>query len=397
MKKPLLTILITLVIVGTTATAKSDQAYIGEWDSSINNLIEHPKTVALRIEVLDSETRIPIKNAQVLFKGTYLTEARTSRHPEGEQRAQEQEFKLVARTGMDGIVVAALGWGKEYPWQRGIDEIEKVQWIEVTHRGYRFVEQATSFRRFLHVGQGKFNEFEEAWAGEISKRNVKLFTFRSNNFSQLEFFKKIRKKEWGVVYKKPINLMQWKDKNLHLYGPYLVYVITIYMDKVEDSDRRRNQERYSYEKNIAPSSATSSPEKRMSWDEAASIIKQNIDAETIGELTIENKKGYETEIEWINKRRGGMICRIIVPRGDSRGRSVLYGDYPMEISYSGNNVIISHQDPEKQMNLITVTPVKNQRYQDDQYPSSINLPAFSSMGAKKIAEALNYLLVFPRD
>ncbi|RKY11418.1 MAG: hypothetical protein DRP65_04320 [Planctomycetota bacterium] len=252
------TVFFIIIAIVLNNLAMAENSYIGRWDSSIYNLLDHPKTVALRVEILDSETRLPLENVQVLFKGTYMTEERTSRHPDGEQKAQEQEFELATRTGKDGIAIAALGWQKEYPWRYGTDEIEKVQSIEVVRRGYHFVEQNTPFKSFLDIGQNKgsdsqeprfFKMFEETWANECSKSNVKFCTPRfSKNFSDLdnknsihpEFFKKIRNKEWGIVYKGPINRTQWEDKNQRLCGPYLIYTIRIYMDRII-KDNYQNQ------------------------------------------------------------------------------------------------------------------------------------------------------------
>ena len=216
------------------------QPYVGEWNSSINNLIEHPKTVGLRIEVLDSDTRLPIKNACVQFRGNYMLEERSSRHPKGEQRSQEQQFEFSVRTGTDGIAIAALDWRKEYPWKSGIDGIEKVQWIEVVRKGYHFNEQEAPFLEFLSVHRGDFDGFENMWGRECSKFNVIFCTPRFNNFSQSKLFEKIHRKEWGIIYKEPVNRMQWKDKNQQLYGPYLIYNIRIYMDRLENGDRGRN-------------------------------------------------------------------------------------------------------------------------------------------------------------
>ena len=208
---------------------------------------------------------MPIEDARVSFKGVFLTEERTSRHPEGEQKAQEEEFELIARSDKGGIVIAALGWKKEYPWRYGTDEIEKVQLIQIVRRGYRFVEQDVPFKRFLDVGQNKgsnsqepkfFEKFEKTWAKECARKDVKLCTprlnkdfpdFKNKKSNHPALFEKIRNKEWGIIYKKPINLMKWEDQDKSLCGPYLIYTIQIHMDRIEDSYRRdgRNSQRYS--------------------------------------------------------------------------------------------------------------------------------------------------------
>ena len=251
-------IVISLLILNTHALA--DKSWVGQWDSNIYNFLDHPKTVALRIEVLDSETRLPIEGAYVLFKGTYTTEERTSRHPEGEQKAQEEEFELTAQTGSKGIAIAALGWQKEFPWRNGIDDIEKVQSIEILRKGYHFIAQEIPFSSFLDVGQNKgdntqapkcFSNFEEAWANECSKSNVKFCALRFNkDFAGLDnkestnsaFFEKIQNKEWGLLFSEPTNRFQREDQGQRLCGPYLVYNFKIYMNRIKDENNSQSHE-----------------------------------------------------------------------------------------------------------------------------------------------------------
>lgn len=257
-------IFIIMIVIMFNSFAVAGNSYTGQWDSNIYNLLDHPKTVALRVEVLDSETRLPLEDALVFFKGTYMTEERTSRHSDGEQRAQEKEFELSTRTGKDGVAIVALAWQKEYPWRYGTDEIEKVQLIEVLYRGYHFVEQGIPFKRFLDIGQNKnsdsqeprfFDLFEKTWAKECSRSDVKFCTLKfKKNFSDLnnnksthsEFFEKIRNKDWGIVYDRPINRTQWEDKDQRLCGPYLIYTTKIYMDRIiKDNDQRRRDQKHS--------------------------------------------------------------------------------------------------------------------------------------------------------
>ena len=213
-------------------TQANESSYVGVWDSSINNLLDHPKTIALRIQVLDSITRIPIRGARVFFKGNFVTEYRNSRHPSGEQKAQMEEFEISAITGGDGIVIAAFDWQKDYPWQSGVDEIEKIQMIQVIRNEYFFVEHRVPFQKIFSVEEGGFEEFRNLWEKECSGQNVKLCTLKLNEFSQEKIFEKIHREEWGIVYQEPVNLMRWKDGSLNLHGPYLIYNIKIYMSKL---------------------------------------------------------------------------------------------------------------------------------------------------------------------
>ena len=145
-------LIITLVL---NSLAMAEESNIGQWDSNIYNLLDHPKTVCLRIEVLDSETRLPIQNARISFKGEFWVSPRTSRHPEGERVAQEIDYEITCQTDSKGLSVAAFNWQKEYPWSFGTDEVEKAKRIEITHPKYKYVEQKTPFHQFLDVGQKK--------------------------------------------------------------------------------------------------------------------------------------------------------------------------------------------------------------------------------------------------
>ncbi len=74
------------------AISPSIQAeYLGTWDSGIYNLMDHPRTVALRLEIRDADTDLPIPDAYVTFKGVYQTESLTSRDSDGPRMAQRKE------------------------------------------------------------------------------------------------------------------------------------------------------------------------------------------------------------------------------------------------------------------------------------------------------------------
>lgn len=249
----------SLVSVGSGAQRLT--WYAGTWDSTINNLLDHPRTVALRIEVLDKETREPIPDANISFEGEYCVAPRTSRHPEGEREAQEMEYKVTCRTDSDGIAVGAFGWEKEYPWSLGTDEIEKAQRIEVRHSRYSYIEMPTPFYRFLDAGQQRskpyptgedtlqdtqiFETFKKTWASECAKRDVKFFVldlgtdyedFDNKESVRPEFFERIRDKKWSFVIEKPRNMMKWGLGDGRSWcGPYFVYLIEIQME------RRRGQ------------------------------------------------------------------------------------------------------------------------------------------------------------
>ena len=78
------TLIVLLILLVVTIEAESfgaeKQWYAGTWDSTINNLMDHPKTVVAHIEVVDSETREPVPDAMISFEGKYWISPRTSRH-----------------------------------------------------------------------------------------------------------------------------------------------------------------------------------------------------------------------------------------------------------------------------------------------------------------------------
>ena len=51
--------------------AVMDRWHAGTWDSTVYSRAEHPKTVVLRMELLDKDTHIPISGVQVSLRGEY--------------------------------------------------------------------------------------------------------------------------------------------------------------------------------------------------------------------------------------------------------------------------------------------------------------------------------------
>ena len=257
------------------ASAEGADWYAGTWDSTIYNLAERPRTGGLRIEIVDAETRIPVREARVSLKGKYVEEkvGRSGGEVGIPREAQEREFELKTVAGKDGVVVFALGWRKEYPWRsyfgshppreytgkggsyrvrdswtKAVDDIEKVRRIEIRHPRYRFAGRAFNFNHLTSFGEegsnsqqpNVFKAFERAWHSEIKRREPRFcvldlgkgFTdFQNTRSKKLEFFKKIRSKDYGTVYRAPRN---WFSKGEHpqsLCGPYFVYTIEIRLEQ----------------------------------------------------------------------------------------------------------------------------------------------------------------------
>ena len=275
-------ILIALITVcslaGPSVVNAANRWNAGAWDSSIDNLAEHPHTVGVRIKVVDAENRIPVKEVQVKLTGKYLEEkvGRSGDEVGIPREPQEREFELKAETGKDGVAVFALNWQKLYPWRsyfgkhppreaigkggsyrikrswvRAVDDVEKAQKIEIRHPRYQYAEKKLGFGRFLNVGQEKksatqrpaiFDKFEKAWQGEIKRQNVKFCVldlgkkfsdFENKKCTRIEFFEKIRAEDWGKLYRKPQNWFSRGDHPQSLCGPYFVYLIEIRMERVK--------------------------------------------------------------------------------------------------------------------------------------------------------------------
>ena len=74
--------------------------YTGVWDSNIYNRSEKPRTVGIRVEVLDAETEFPVPNVTVSLEGKYIQEiVRTAGGDDFIPRPpQEKEFELTTYT-----------------------------------------------------------------------------------------------------------------------------------------------------------------------------------------------------------------------------------------------------------------------------------------------------------
>jgi len=252
--------------IGTQETHAS--WYAGTWDSTIYNRAEKPRTVAMRFEIRDSDSDIPVQNVQITLQGYYMEErvGRSGDDVAIPYEPQEKEFKLRAATNEDGVAVFSLGWQKEYPWRsyfgghapreyrndggysikdswiRAVDDIEKIQQIEIRHPKYHYKKIPFNFRHLLEFGQDKnrqlqrpelFDKFDQAWIKEIKHKDVKFCVlnlgtefrdFQNNKCKRPEFFEKIRTEEWGSAYQRPYNWFSKGDPPQSECGPYFVYL-----------------------------------------------------------------------------------------------------------------------------------------------------------------------------
>jgi len=261
--------LILALTVAAGAAEEHSRWYAGRWDSTIYNLSERPRTVGVRIEVEDEETGLAVPGAAVTLKGVYVEEYLTiprDRTAVTVGGSKEREFELSAVTGRDGVVVFALRWQKKYPWSfgerpkkmgrggswtydeykpwiRAVDDVEKVQVIEVRHPLYQRADIRFDFRHLLKFGQDTASElqepriyraFQKAWVEEINRKHVtfcvldlgtKFPDFNDRSCTRPEFFQKVRDKDFAAVYTRPQNWFSWGEHPQSICGPYFVYVL----------------------------------------------------------------------------------------------------------------------------------------------------------------------------
>jgi hypothetical protein len=230
--------------------------YAGTWDSTVYNRSEHPKTVAVRVEVMDVDTGLPVKGATVELKGQYDEETIGPGHFDGTPRRgpQRREFKRTAQTGGDGVAVLALGWKKEYPWDTGrpqnydvhtswtraVDDVEKVQTIEIRHGRYREAVIPFDFSKITQIDRDR-DAFRNAWAAEIGKEDVRFCIldlgtgfsgFKNTASTRPEFFETIRKKEFGTTLSEPQNYFSFGEHPQSECGPYFVYLVETRVERL---------------------------------------------------------------------------------------------------------------------------------------------------------------------
>ena len=177
--------------------------------------------VVLRYEIVDSESRASVQNAEVILKGSY------------ERNNLKNEFDLRATTGTDGIVIFGLSWK---PWEYSYDhEVAGVKSVEVRHSQHRFLktnntgleslvdeEHPYYIFNYKHIG-----EFEE-WLSGTGSKNF----FFDNALSRSEFFNRIIERDYGhlesILYHS-INTAKSRS------GPFLVIEQEISIKRIEPS------------------------------------------------------------------------------------------------------------------------------------------------------------------
>ena len=89
------------VALSAVAPCTATDVYAGRWDSTMYNMSDHPHTVALRIVVEDSETRLPLAGVELTIEGEYEQQS-------GVGSAEPRESERRALTGRDGDAIFGL-------------------------------------------------------------------------------------------------------------------------------------------------------------------------------------------------------------------------------------------------------------------------------------------------
>jgi hypothetical protein len=244
--------------------------HAGTWDSTLYAWSDpiHPRTVAIRIEIVDSGSLLAIPGAQIRLKGSYFEEHLGRFDDLSTPRTQRKEYELTVRTGDDGVAVLALPWQKEYPWSqerpkvydrlnpgswqdaeswvRPVDGLEKIQAAELRHARYIGRDIGLDFKHLLECGQNAGSEFQtaevldrfnKAWRSEMRNQAVRFCVIKpsatfsdygNKNCNREDFFGRIRRKDFGIVYEEPANLTGLSPKEY--CGPYFVYLVQLALE-----------------------------------------------------------------------------------------------------------------------------------------------------------------------
>lgn len=209
--------------------------YAGRWDSTLYLNARYPRTVAIRMRLLDKDTHLPLKGAGVSLKGEYehkwtgpgaQNQIDMSIFPDLKKlKSQQRKFGLDAISDSKGLVVFSLNWQNEYFWpvkaedkdsptegSRAFihpDDIACTVRARIRHPEYKDIEIPVDFKRFVDLKP------------IVLDLGEKFPDFNNKHSRRTEFFEKIRAEDYSMAYRIVKNpaILTTKTK----CGPYLVY------------------------------------------------------------------------------------------------------------------------------------------------------------------------------
>ena len=195
----LLSVVLQAVVLFASMPALAQDYYDGQWDATLYNASDHPRTILMRIVVEDRDTRLPLSGAEVTAEGNFeKTTGYGSREP--------REFKLRAVTGRDGIAVFALSWQDQ--GGNSVDDIEKIESIEIRKPGYRYEQKRLDFSQLSRWSR---DYSKNAWKEMVRDTpDAKYFLpvigarfddYNNTSSSREELFKRVRDEDYGEFFR----------------------------------------------------------------------------------------------------------------------------------------------------------------------------------------------------
>jgi len=209
--------------------------YAGTWDSTLYDNARFPKTVAIRMKLLDKESHLPIPDAGVSLKGEYMHQWATNDahdqidlsifHDLKSLPRQRRRFGMDAISDSNGFVVFSLNCHKEYSWKDGAQDkksqtegdraairagdIECTATSQIRHSDYKNVEIPVDFKRMVDLKP------------VVLDLGEKFPDFKNKQSHRVEFFETIRARDNRIAYGDVKKSPTFENKTK--CGPYLVY------------------------------------------------------------------------------------------------------------------------------------------------------------------------------
>ncbi len=229
--------LLTVLGVLLLARATFAEWYAGAWDASgIPYRNGHPTTLALRIEVLDAQSGLPIEGASISVEGHWV-----------DAMGLEKPFVLTADTEESGIAVVSLLWSDKNVWNsfgpaKTVDDISKAQKITIKKSNYKYKECALDFSALTRSPQGWKELMTTTPDAKLFDLDIsESFTLTNSTSNDPLFFNKIRSEEYHKVYTKEYFADRILDvptsRDRQTTGVYMLIPYRILLDPTTQSIR----------------------------------------------------------------------------------------------------------------------------------------------------------------